>query len=263
MTSKEWDAAAYDRLSSPQLTWGTQVLDRLDLHGGERLLDAGCGSGRVTIEIARRIPRGEIFGVDLSENMMRTTAAAFAADVSDAAAPGAFVCADLLSLPFHDCFDVVFSSAVFHWVGDHPRLFGSIGAALRRGGRLEAQCGAVGNLGRIHARANALAARPPFQPHFTSWTDPWQFATPEATEDNLRQSGFTHVRCWIEEAPVRFEDGSTYRDFLETVVMRPYLARLPNEPLRHAFLDTLVDAGEHDDPPRTLDYWRLNISASR
>ena len=68
--------------------------------------------------------------------------------------------ADLSALPFQQTLDVVFSTATFHWVLDHDRLFANLFASLRPGGILVAQCGGVGNLERLHGRAHAMMSLP-------------------------------------------------------------------------------------------------------
>lgn len=255
--SKEWDATAYHLVSEPQFRWGLRVLERLPLGGDERVLDAGCGSGRLTSALAERLPRGYLVGCDLSENMTRI------AKQSLGAAPSrVVVCADLLALPLAGTFDVVFSTATFHWVRDHDRLFGELRRVLRAGGRMEAQCGGGPNLARIHARANAIAARSQFQRYFLDWDGPWLFANPDETEARLRRAGFQEAHCWLEQAPTPFPDRETFRAFVEPVVMRPYLARVPDPELRREFLETVVEESAADNPPFTLDYWRLNISAA-
>jgi trans-aconitate 2-methyltransferase len=254
---KEWNAAAYHRLSEPQFAWGLTVLDRLALTGSERVLDAGCGSGRLTREVSARTPNGSVVGCDLSENMARA-----AAGTLGASAPAGVVCADLTVLPFREVFDAVFSTATFHWIRDHDRLFAELRTVLRARGRLEAQCGGGPNLATIHARADALATSPEYQAHFDGWQEPWLFATPDDTASRLRSAGFVTVRCWLEAAPTSFRDAQRYRAFLESVVMRPYLARLAAPASRNSFLDVLVAQARADEPPFTLDYWRLNISAA-
>ena len=253
----EWNASAYHVLSEPQFAWGLRVLERVRLTGGECVLDAGCGSGRVTAAIASRLEGGFVVGCDLSENMARAAAKSLGSGPASAV-----VCADLSMLPFRGGFDLIFSTATFHWIRDHDRLFGELRAALRPGGRLEAQCGGGPNLATIHARADALAATEPFRAHFAKWEEPWLFASPEATAERLARAGFTAIDCWLEEAPTSFPDGERFGAFIESVVMRPYLARLSNPTLRRQFLDTIVALSAGDDPAFTLDYWRLNISAA-
>lgn len=255
--AREWNATAYHRLSEPQFAWGRRVLDRLALDGDERVLDAGCGSGRLTRDLAARIDRGLVVGCDLSENMAHAAAATLGNGRN------AVVCGDLSTLPFAEAaFDVVFSTATFHWILDHDRLFGGLHRVLRPGGRLVAQCGGGPNLVSVHARADEVARGQEFRRHFVEWRDPWLFPSASDTEARLRRAGFMDARCWLEEAPTVFADGRAYRAFLEGVVMRPYLARLPEPVLRGRFLDLLEAQAATDSPPFTLDYWRLNISAT-
>jgi trans-aconitate 2-methyltransferase len=255
-SSREWNAAAYHVVSNPQFAWGVRVLERIELAGNEHVLDAGCGSGRLTKELASRLPRGSVVACDLSENMAHAAAETFQ---GVHAVPS--VCADLTSLPFGRAFDLIFSTATFHWIQDHDRLFAELNAALRDGGRLEAQCGGGPNLAVIHARADALAGEAAFRASFAAWREPWHFAAPIETERRLRSAGFRTVHCWLEQAPTTFPDADSYRSFVEAVVLRPYLAVLSTPELRKRFLDRLVDEALEDDPPFFLDYWRLNISA--
>jgi trans-aconitate 2-methyltransferase len=256
-SSREWNAAAYHAVSDPQFAWGLRVLDRVQLAGDEDVLDAGCGSGRLTKELASRIPAGSVIACDLSDNMAHA-----AARTLGGVGSMPVVCADLVSLPFSRAFDLIFSTATFHWIQDHDRLFAELRAVLREGGRMEAQCGGGPNLAVIHARADALAAEPTFQAGFAAWREPWRFATPEDTERRLLQAGFRSAHCWLEHAPTRFPDADRFRSFVEAVVLRPYLARLSSADLRKRFVNALVAQAKEDDPSFTLDYWRLNISAA-
>ena len=207
-----------------------------------------------------------MIGCDLSENMTRAAAETLGLRRRETGAVATerhgVVCADLLALPFGESFEAVFSTATFHWVKDHERLFTELRGALRRRGVLEAQCGGGPNLRRVHARAIALATTDTFRSYFASWDEPWAFAYPEEAEARLRRAGFASIRCWLEEAPTAFVDATRYRSFLEAVVMRPFLARLPSPDVRKHFLDVLVEQASNDERPFVLDYWRLNISAT-
>jgi len=252
---KEWDAAAYHVLSGPQFAWGLRVLERVSITGDERVLDAGCGSGRLTRELASKITTGFVVACDLSENMARKAIKT----LGDIESPRV-VCANLTALPFHGAFDLIFSTAVFHWIRNHDLLFRELREALRRGGRLDAQCGGGPNLADIHARANALREQQPFRGYFVDWKDPWLFATPAETNTRLQRAGFVDPRCWLEHAPTPFTNADQFRTFIESVVTRPYLLPLPAD-LQSRFLDAIVEEAARDDRPFTLDYWRLNISA--
>jgi trans-aconitate methyltransferase len=259
MSSSDWDASTYDRLSAPQQEWGAAVLDRLDLRGDESAVDAGCGTGRLTEALLERLPRGRVIAVDRSPNMLEVAVAnlrpRFASRV-------AFVRADAAALPFRDVADVIFSTATFHWIRDHARLFASLHAALRPGGRLIAQCGGGPNLARLLERTSALASADRFAPHLTGWVDPWFFADAESTAAQLAAAGFVDVAAWTHPSPVRFDTAAEYRDFLACVCVRAYCDRLP-APDRVEFLDVLTNLAASDDPPFTLDYWRLNLAGRK
>ena len=118
--SREWDAAEYHRLSTPQFQWGQRVLSELHLRGDECVLDAGCGTGKLTRLLLQNLPRGRVVGLDVSRNMVRHARRDLQAEFGDRAQ---FVAADLLVLPFCEVFDGIFSTASFHWVLDHDALF--------------------------------------------------------------------------------------------------------------------------------------------
>jgi len=265
----DWDAEKYHRLSDPQLGWGRRVLERLAAGPGERVLDLGCGTGRLTAELHAAIGGGIVVGVDRSAAMLREAAAQHywhrgphAIEAGPLPSRVYLVQADGTLLPFSDAFDAVLSTATFHWVLDHDVLFASIYRALAPGGRLVAQCGGAGNLARLLERADALASRPPYAMHFAGWRDPWLFAEVATTIVRLDHAGFRAIDVYLEEAPTTLPDRQTFREFLSTVCVRHHVARLPRA-LAQSFLDSLVDAAAGDDPAFTLDYWRLNILARK
>ena len=151
MPPREWDAATYDRVAAPQETWGRDVLERLDLRGDERVLDAGCGTGRVTALLLERVPDGHVVAVDGSQAMVDETRRRFGDRVEAFAV-------DLLDLELDDPVDAILSTATFHWIKDHDRLFARLHAALKPGGRLVAQCGGAGNVANV---TRGDRARPP------------------------------------------------------------------------------------------------------
>jgi trans-aconitate methyltransferase len=256
----EWNAAAYHKVSGPQTSWGQKVLNRLALRGDERAIDAGCGSGRLTGELMDRLPGGRLIAIDRSWNMLMTARAnlrpVFGTRVS-------FVQVSLPDLPFAGWADLVFSTATFHWVKDHEALFAGILQALRPGGKLHAQCGGGPNLARAHQLAEEVMHSDAFAQFFTDWPGPWQFAYDDVTADRLRSAGFVNVVTSLEEAPTTLASEADYREFVTTVIYHPHLERLPDAGLRQAFLDRVTDLASREPVPFTLDYWRLNISATR
>lgn len=245
--AREWDAQTYDQVSDPQFEWGTEVLERLELRGDEAVLDAGCGSGRVTELLVERLPEGRVMAVDGSAAMIEKARERLGKRAD-------YMVCDLVELELAQPVDLVFSTATFHWILDHDRLFRQIRRALRPGGRLVAQCGGIGNVA-AHARAIlAVASDREYGQHLTEAKGLWNFASPEETEPRLDAAGFTGVRCWLEPKPVR---PSRPLEFVSTVTLGPILDQLPEEK-RRPFAEAVLEASEQ---PLVLDYVRLNIEA--
>jgi trans-aconitate 2-methyltransferase len=254
-SSREWNSAVYHRLSGPQVSWGKKVLSRLHLRGDEVVLDAGCGTGRLTAELLDALPRGRVVGVDLSQNMLgsaREHLLQFGTRVS-------LVACDLLHLPFERSFDSIVSTAAFHWVLDHDRLFANLRQALLPGGWLEAQCGAGPNLLTLRNRANALAATPKYAIFFARFHEPWLYQYAEEAAEGLRRAGFVEVETSIEAAPTILDEAEQYSEFVRNIIFRRHLENIPSEELRAEFIAELTRQAALDDPPFSLDYWRLNL----
>jgi trans-aconitate 2-methyltransferase len=254
----DWNAARYHEISAPQQAWGRRVLERLTLTGREHVLDVGCGSGHLTATIAERVPEGAVVGVDESAAMLGQ-----AADWLRTRSPRTrLVRADARALPFRRAFDTVFSGATFHWVDDHAALFRSIVTALRPGGHLVAQCGGGPNLAILYGRAQRLMQEARFARYFEEWTEPTYFAGVETTRRRLAEVGFVDVEVSLEPAPTTFDGPDQFREFIANVCLRHQGARLPRAEWQ-SFLRDLTVAAAGDDPPFTLDYWRLNIAGRR
>ncbi len=242
----DWDGATYDRIADPMTGWGTTVLGRLPLAGNETVLDAGCGSGRVTEQLLERLPEGRVIAADAAPSMLveaRRRLEGFGGRVR-------FVACDLgRPLPLDEPVDAVFSTATFHWVPDHDALFANLAGVLRPDGRLVAQCGGAGNLASVR-RAVAEVGE--------TWPGPWTFATPEETVLRMEAAGFVDVEAWLHEEPTPLEPGEPMETFLATVVLRAHLDRLPEDG-RAGFVRRVAERL----PSPTLDYVRLNLVARR
>ncbi len=258
MSEPEWNAERYHLLSEPQWKWGLQVLSELELGGDEVVLDAGCGTGRLTAVLLERLPRGRVIALDASAPMLevaRRELARFGERVS-------FVQADLAALALEGVADVVFSTATFHWVLAQDALFRGLLRALRPGGRLHAQCGGEGNLAGFLTLALTVGAELPFAPHLSGFTYPAIFPGPRETAQRLSLEGFEAVRCALQAAPTSFPSAEAYRAFASTVVLRHVLARLPGE-LAEPYLDRLVALAQTSPFGLSLDYVRLDLRAQK
>ncbi len=247
---RDWDAATYDRIADPMTRWGAEVLGRLELRGDETVLDAGAGSGRVTEMLLARLPAGRVVAYDAAPSMLAEARKRLA----DSAARVRFVEGDLLELSPQTLgddapVDAVLSTATFHWVLDHDRLFANVAAVMRPGAVLAAQCGAAGNIaGLIEAVRSTGSER----------TGAWYYATPEDTRARLQGAGFEDIEVWTHPEPTRLAEGEELETYLETVCLRTHVEGMgPDE--RTRFLAAVAAAL----PEPVIDYVRLNISARR
>jgi trans-aconitate 2-methyltransferase len=243
---RDWDASTYDRIADPQYRWGVAVLDRLEIAPGATVLDAGCGSGRVTEALLERFPTVNVVGLDGSPSMLaqaRERLGRFGERVT-------FVLADLAEpLPI-DPVDAVFSTATFHWVLDHERLFATLAAVVSPGGRLVAQCGGAGNLATVTAALGAIGA-PSFDGNKI-------FATPDETAERLRAAGFDEVRCWLHDEPTPFGSLEELSTFLRAVALGAHVRTMSSDEADAFSLEVARRL-----PRLELDYVRLNIDARR
>jgi trans-aconitate 2-methyltransferase len=253
-SGRDWDAVSYERISEPQLAWAREQLSELELRGDEVVLDAGCGSGRVTSLLAELVPRGRLYGVDAAPSMAAHAAAALGERAI-------ILCQDLVELTLPEPVELVFSNATFHWIQDHDALFAALHRNMKSGARVLAQCGGRGNIDRFRRAADEVAAEPPFAPHFAGWRAPWYYATAEETEERLRRAGFIDVRCWLAQRPAEPPEPRT---FARTVCLVRHLDALP-APLHEPFLDRVLARTTSGERRRALvlDYVRLNMRARR
>jgi trans-aconitate 2-methyltransferase len=244
--TRDWDASTYDRVADPMARWGAAVLERLPLRGDERVLDAGCGSGRVTELLAERLPDGQVIALDGSPSMVdaaRQRLARFGDRIE-------YVVADLgAPLPIEGELDAILSTATFHWVPDHDALFANLAAVTRPGGWLVAQFGGAGNIASIQRVLATIG---------DGWTGPAHFETVLATTRRLDAAGYVDVDCWLTDEPTRFEPGEPFETYLRTVVLGAHVERLPPGE-RDGFVHAVAErVGEP-----VIDYVRLNIVARR
>jgi trans-aconitate 2-methyltransferase len=239
---RDWDANAYDELPIPMTGWGRAVVDRLALHGHERVLDAGCGTGRVTEYLRSRLPEGSVVALDGSPSMIETARERLGDDRLE------YVVHDLLEPIPIDPVDAVVSTATFHWVPDHDRLFANLAAVMRPGAQLAAQCGGAGNIANV-VRAAADAG--------VDVERDKVFADPATTEERLVRAGFVDTRCWLADEPTEVPRDELPR-YLRTVCMGAVVDGMRDDDAERL----VAEVAARMDPPR-IDYVRLNIDARR
>jgi trans-aconitate 2-methyltransferase len=243
MTPRDWDAASYDRLAAPQSRWGRTVVDRLDLRGDERVLDAGCGTGRVTAMLLERLPGGEIVALDASASMVELARERLGHDQIT------YVLADLQeSLPVRPPVDAVLSTATFHWIPDHDGLFRNLASMMRPGAQLVAQCGGRGNIASVEAALHDMGE---------SFEGRKHYAEPEDTRARLEAAGFADVETWLQEEPTPLE-AADLEPYLATIILGDHVQGMGEDERQRFVHEVAIRL-----PSGTIDYVRLNITARR
>ena len=242
MATREWDACTYDRLPLPHVQWGRRVLDQLPLSGDERVLDAGCGTGRDAAALLERWPGVQIVGIDGSASMVEAARARLGLDVE-------LVVGDLTEpLPI-DPVDAVMSVAAFHWISDHAALFANLAAAVNPGGRLVSDCGGQGQLANVDEALVRVTGRPKQYIHFAGVSE---------TAEALAAGGWHAARVELRPDPLRLDDPELLERYLAVVCLGSYLVELPPDE-HQSFVHEVASAM----PEPVIDYVRLEIEAVR
>ena len=259
-----WDAENYHKVSSIQETWAIELLAKRKWKGNEVLIDAGCGSGRVTRIIANILKNGKIYAIDLDQNMIEK-AKINLKDQENVV----FVNADLSTVEIPEPVDVIFSNAVIHWIKDHYKLFCNFWQLLKHSGEILIQCGGKGNLGTVKLMLDLTRKSSKFKGYFHDWKDPWNFASAEETFSIMERVGFKQIETGLTKKIAKFSSFEEYRLFMKTVVMKPYLSYLPSDydnQIVNSFMDRFfkhqkknIKGFSEGSTGYALDYTRLNI----
>jgi trans-aconitate 2-methyltransferase len=240
----DWNAADYARHSGAQFAWAQELVEKLQLRGDERVVDIGCGDGKVSAGIAQQVPDGCVVGVDRSWQMVRLAAQAFPrVDWSNLS----FAQADASGLCFSGSFRVAFSNAALHWVIDHRPVLGGVARSLDSGGRLLFQMGGKGNAAEIIAVLDQIRSRDEWKGWFRDFVFPYGFYTPEKYAQLLNEVGLHERRAELLPKDMQHQGREQLAGWIRTTWL-PYLERVPAE-RRAEFIETIVETYLVDFPP--------------
>ena len=282
-----WDARTYDQVSYlVQYKWGQQVLRWRKWHGNEIVMDAGCGSGLITKQLAKKVPRGKVYAVDIDSNMIKQARNNLQM----------FDNIEIIRSSFTDIklpqkLDVIFSNSALHWVQDHRKAFQGFwdmlkptnsnnknrdtGVSSNNAGNISSsqlliQCGGYGNLQQIITLLERITNLDQFRAYFKNWKQSWYFAKSDDMDKLLKEIGYVNSRVYLNRDSVTLPNRRIYSRFIRTVVAKPYLDHLSSDngdKLKTAFLKLFLDeVKRNSSKSRTswlLDFVRLNIVAHR
>lgn len=249
---QDWDPGLYQTSHSFVWEHGRRLLELLAPQPGERILDAGCGTGQLTAEIAAAGAR--VTGVDSS--------AAMIAEARRNYPSLAFEVRDVTSLGFEGEFDAVFSNAVLHWVRNADAAVASIARALGPGGRFVCEFGGQGNVRRIMAAAfAALASLGVEQPEARN---PWYYPSIGEYAAVLERHGFLVRQAMLYDRWTKLEGANGLADWLN-MFGGPFAAGLAAGEREQFFARAQknAEASLLRDGVWMADYVRLLVAASR
>jgi trans-aconitate 2-methyltransferase len=256
----EWNAPEYARLSGLQAAMAEEALALLQLKGNERILDIGCGNGKITAEIAARVPQGSVLGVDASADMI-----AFAASHSDGARNLQYLVADGHHLPFQHEFDLVVSFNALHWIPEQGQALDSIRSAIKSAGMAQLRLVPRGERKSLEDVIEETRLSRRWIRYFESFHDPYLHLTPEQYAALAEQHGL-HVRRMHTEAKAwDFQSRSAFLAF-SSVTMVEWTQHLP-EPERTAFITDVLDqyqrvAADTPGEEHLFRFYQMDITLS-
>ena len=236
----EWNAAGYARISGLQQQMAAEALALLTLAGTERVLDIGCGQGKVTAEIAARVPRGRVVGVDPSRDMIDFATAHF--DAGNLR----FEVGDARALTFDAEFDCVVSFNAIHWVPDQDAALQSIRRALLPTGRALLRLVPMGERKSLETVVEETRTAARWRSAFAGFIDPYLRLTPDQYRAAAARNGFRvlQITCMTKEW-----DFGTHDAFFAfcAVGLVAWTSRLAQD-ARAAFIDDVLTRYAGDVP---------------
>ncbi len=263
MQMHRWNPADYERSSSAQFAWAMALLAGLDLTGQERVLDLGCGDGRITAHLASLVPKGWVVGIDLSPEMVRYAKEKYPPEEHRNLS---FSVGDASCLSFLEEFDLVVSFACLHWVKDHLAVLRGVRRSLRPGGRLLFQCGGRGNAARILQLTGDLIRSERWAGYFQDFVFPYHFYGPEEYGRWLAKAGLRARRVELVPKDMVHQGQASLEGIIRNTWL-PYTERLP-EDLRPEFISELARRYIERFPPDGsgavhVQMMRLEVVAER
>jgi len=232
----EWDARSYARIAGLQEAMAAEVLALLHPKVTDRVLDLGCGNGKVTAQIAALVPDGSVVGVDASAEMI-----AFAAEKFGPATHHnlRFDVADIRRLRFHEEFDLVVSFNALHWIPDQDVALRSIHSAMRPEAIAQLRLVPDGERKSLETVIEETRQLSRWNRYFQDFLNPYLHLTSEQYAALAERNGFRVQRIHAADKMWDFKDRSAFEASC-MVTLIEWTKRLP-EGERLAFVKDVLD----------------------
>jgi trans-aconitate 2-methyltransferase len=244
MSSYNWNAEDYQQNSAAQQQWACELIAKLALTGSEDVLDLGCGDGKVTAEIADRLPNGTVIGIDNSSSMIALARQQYPARRYPNLT---FELMDARELGFENQFDVVFSNAVLHWIKDHRLVVEGLFKSLKPKGKILLQMGAKDGVSLYLSVLDQIMLLPEWKSYFQNFEFPYGFMGVEEYEVMLLAAGFQIQRVELIAKDALHANKEKFKGWIRTTWL-PYTERVP-EGEREQFIELIATKYLEKKPP--------------
>lgn len=255
----EWNAAEYEHISALQKVMADEALGLLDLKGSERVLDVGCGDGKITAEIAARVPRGSVLGIDPSAKMITFAQSHWATSQYPNLQ---FLVGDARHMSFHEEFDLVVSFNALHWVIEQDEALRSIRAAMRTGAAAQLRLVPAGSRKSLEDVIRETRQSPEWASYFPGFHPPYLHLEPKTYAAMAEKIGLKVERVKVTDKTWDFQSRSAFFAFA-SVTFVEWTQMLP-EAERPTFINDVLDryaAVAGDD--HTFKFYQLDICLER
>ena len=259
----EWDASKYALISGLQKAMAEEVLTLLDVEGSERILDVGCGDGKISAEVATRVPQGEVLGVDASQEMINFASTHFG--------PGLrpnlrFEVADARRLPFQEEFDLIVSFNALHWVPEQDAALRCIRSAMKSDGRAWLRLVPAGERKSLENVIEETRQSSRWFAYFREFRDPYLHLNPEQYQAMAERNGLRVLRVHTEAKAWDFKSRAAFFAF-SSVGFVEWTRRLP-EAERPAFINDVLDryqsvAVDRPGEENTFKFYQMDVTLAR
>jgi precorrin-6Y C5,15-methyltransferase (decarboxylating) CbiT subunit len=222
-SSFKWDAGLYQKSSTFQYGLAMMAIDKLNPKETEKILDIGCGNGLATIEIAKRVKKGKVVAVEVSNEMYQQALSNIKEHKIDNIN---VVNQDAIKINYENEFDAVFSNSAIHWILDLEWMYKLIHRALKQEGRIVIQTAIKGE-NVLFTCLSLIQKDKRYSNFFKDHIFPWRFLTKKETEEILNHAGFKNLSVEPYNYCKAFKTKQELRDFLIAAPLVPILTILP------------------------------------
>ncbi|MCI1956191.1 MAG: class I SAM-dependent methyltransferase [Oscillospiraceae bacterium] len=205
----KWDAKKYTQDFSFVSRYGTDLTELIDTKGKPTVLDLGCGNGALTHKLTEEgMPA---LGMDASADLLQ---------IAREKHPGlTFLEGDATNFTLPEPVDVVFSNAVFHWIGreKQPDLLECVYRSLKPNGQFIFEFGGHGNNALIHSALKVEFEKRGLVYHF-----PFYFPTIGEYSSLLEQAGFKVTYAVLFDRMTELKGKNGLTDWIQMFVKTPF-----------------------------------------